>query len=220
MVDRLASGARGLRLRAQHETAIAVAALDEILLTHFEIDLRMTERAATIAGHTRAIHCHYFRLIDRHETSTGLFFPFRLLLFREVFTGGLIHDLHRQPDLAAIIHADQLYFHDVAFFHHIGDLGDALGGQFGNVHESVARPEEIHEGAEVHDLHDLAFIDFADFRLCNDRLDPFQRRLDRFGIRTCDLHRAVVLNVDLRAGLFDDFTDHLAARSNHFADFV
>src|SRR5438874_3989840 len=133
MVDRLASGARDLRLWAEHEAAIAVAALDEILLTHFEIDLRVTERAATIAGHTRAIHCHDFRRIDRHETSTSLFFPFRLLLFRQVFAGGLIHDLHRQPDLAAIIHSDQLYLHDVAFFHHIGDLGVALGRQFGNV---------------------------------------------------------------------------------------
>ena len=35
-----------------------------------------------------------------------------------------------------------------------------------------------------------------------------------------DLHRAVVLDVDLGAGLFDDLADHLAAGSDHFTDFV
>ena len=35
-----------------------------------------------------------------------------------------------------------------------------------------------------------------------------------------DLHGAVVLDVDLGAGLFDDLADHLAAGADHFADLV
>ena len=35
-----------------------------------------------------------------------------------------------------------------------------------------------------------------------------------------DLHRAVVLDVDLGAGLFHDLADHLAAGADHFADLV
>jgi len=34
------------------------------------------------------------------------------------------------------------------------------------------------------------------------------------------LDGAVVLDVDLRAGLLDDLADHLAARSDDFADLV
>src|SRR5947208_2412239 len=35
-----------------------------------------------------------------------------------------------------------------------------------------------------------------------------------------DLHVAVVVDIDLGAGLLDDFTDHLAAGADHFADLV
>ena len=41
-----------------------------------------------------------------------------------------------------------------------------------------------------------------------------------FALRRGDLDRAVVLDVDLGAGLVDDLADHLAARADHFADLV
>src|SRR6185312_13070836 len=72
----------------------------------------------------------------------------------------------------------------------------------------------------IHDLHDLAIVDLADFRLGHDAFDPFQRGLDRLAVGGGDLHRAVVFDVDLGAGLFDDLADHLAARPDHFADLV
>src|SRR5580704_15071661 len=65
-------------------------------------------------------------------------------------------------------------------------------GASSNVDEAVLGAEEVHEGAEVHDLHDLAVIDLADFRLGNDTLDPFERSLDRLAVGGGDLHRAVV----------------------------
>ena len=44
--------------------------------------------------------------------------------------------------------------------------------------------------------------------------------LIEFGVGGRDLHRAVVLDVDLGAGLFHDLADHLAAGADHFADLV
>src|SRR5208283_4181744 len=44
--------------------------------------------------------------------------------------------------------------------------------------------------------------------------------LDLGAVARGDLHRAVVLDIDLRASLFDDFADDLAARPDHLADLV
>src|SRR5258705_5044390 len=88
------------------------------------------------------------------------------------------------------------------------------------MHQAIARSEEIHESAEIHDLDDLTFVDFADFGFGHDRLDPFQRRLDGFSVGARHLDGAVVLDVDLGTGLLDDLADHLAARSDDFADLV
>ena len=44
--------------------------------------------------------------------------------------------------------------------------------------------------------------------------------LIELGVGGGDLHRAVVLDVDLGAGLLDDLADHLAAGADHFADLV
>ena len=44
--------------------------------------------------------------------------------------------------------------------------------------------------------------------------------LDRLAVGRGDLHGAVVLDVDLGAGLLDDLADHLAAGADHFADLV
>ena len=51
-------------------------------------------------------------------------------------------------------------------------------------------------------------------------LDPLDGGFDLLAVRGRDLDRAVVLDVDLGAGLFDDLADHLAAGADHFADLV
>ncbi len=134
MVECLTSRARSFRLAAEYEPSIAIPAFDEILLTHFEIDLRVPQNTtAAIAGNTRAIDRNDFRRIDRHQQSARLLLAFRrlrLLFFGQVFAGRLIHHLHGQPHLAAVIHTDQFHFHNVALFHHISDLGDALRRKF------------------------------------------------------------------------------------------
>ena len=56
----------------------------------------------------------------------GLFFA-----LGDFGAGFLIDHLHAEPDLAAIVEAEQFHFHLVAFLDDVGDLGDALGGELG-----------------------------------------------------------------------------------------
>ncbi|MBB4232630.1 hypothetical protein GGD56_006527 [Rhizobium mongolense] len=86
------------------------------------------------------------------------------------------------------------------------------------MHEAITRAEEVDEGAEIGGLDNSAFVDLADFRFCNDGMDPLAGRFDLLAGRGCDLDRAVVFDVDLGAGLFDDFADDLAARADDFPD--
>src|SRR5439155_21221118 len=138
----------------------------------------------------------------------------------EVFAGGLVDDLHREAGLAAIVEAEQLDLNLVAFLDDVGGLLHARRSELADVDEAVLGAEEVHEGAELHHLDDGAVIDLADFRIGGDRLDPLDRGLHRLAVAGGDLHGAVVLNVDLGAGLLDDLTDHLATGADHFADLV
>src|SRR6185369_2944379 len=141
-------------------------------------------------------------------------------LIADVGAGRLIDDLHRELHLAAVIHADDLDLHLLADLNDVADLLHALRCQFADMHQAVARAEEVHEGAEIHDLHDLAVVDHAGFRLRHDPLDPVDRGRGRGRIDRRHLDRAIVLDVDLGAGLLGDLADHLAAGADHFADLV
>src|SRR6202044_310355 len=132
----------------------------------------------------------------------------------------LVDDAHRQLDLAAIVVAQDLDLDPVAFLDDVGRLVDPRLGELRNVDEAVLRSEEIDEGAELDRLDHRSVINLADLRLRGDRLDPVDRRLDLRAVARGDLHRAVVLDVDLGAGLFHDLADHLAAGADHFADLV
>uniref|UniRef100_A0A0N4ZCV4 NAD-specific glutamate dehydrogenase n=1 Tax=Parastrongyloides trichosuri TaxID=131310 RepID=A0A0N4ZCV4_PARTI len=85
---------------------------------------------------------------------------------------------------------------------------------------AVLGAEEVHEGAEVDDLHDLAGVDHAQLGFRGDGLDPGLGGVDLLLVVGGDLDGAVIADVDLGAGLFDDLADHLAARTDHFTDLV
>src|SRR5262245_8154280 len=139
---------------------------------------------------------------------------------RDLLAGLLVNDLHRQPDLAAVVAAEQLHPDLVAFLDHLVDgLGPAFG-KLRDVHQAVAGAEEIHEGAELHDLDDLALVDLADLGLGGDAFDAVDRRADLLGVGRGDLDRAVVGDVDLGARFRHDLADYRAARADHLADLV
>src|SRR4051795_5203977 len=145
---------------------------------------------------------------------------FGLLLGFEVLAGGLIDHLHRQARLATIVEAEQLDLDLVAFLDDVGGLLHAVGRELADVDEAVLGAEEVHERAKLHHLDYGAIVDLPDLRIRRDRLDPLDRGLDRFAVGGGDLDGAVVIDVDLGAGLFDDLADHLAAGADHFADLV
>src|SRR5262249_20760652 len=112
------------------------------------------------------------------------------------FARRLIDPAHSQLDFAAVVQAHNLYLPRVADLDDIRSLADALLRQFADVDKPVARAEEVHEGAEIDDLHDLADIDHALLGFGDDALDPVDRGLCRFGGGCGDLDRAVVVDVD------------------------
>src|SRR5207247_9222843 len=117
-------------------------------------------------------------------------------------------------DRAQAVEAEDLDLARVADLDDIVDLADALRRQLADMDEPVARAEEVHEGAEIDHLDDLAVVDDAEFGLGDDAADPVDRRLRGVGVDRGNLDRAVVIDVDLGAGRLDDLADHLAARAD------
>src|SRR6185312_11097141 len=132
----------------------------------------------------------------------------------------LIDDLHRQPRFAAIVKAQELDVNLLAFLHDFADRRRPAGRKLRDVYKAVLRAEEVHERAELHDLHDLALVDLADFGLRRDAADAGKRLVDALAVCRCDLHRAVILDIDLGTRFRDDLADDRAARTDDFADLV
>src|SRR3979411_2181995 len=60
-----------------------------------------------------------------------------LLLGLEILAGGLVDHLHRQPGLAAVVEAEQLYLDLVAFLDDVGGFLHAIRSKLRNMHEAV-----------------------------------------------------------------------------------
>ena len=88
--------------------------------------------------------------------------------------------------------------------------------------QAVGARGQVHEGTEGGGLHNLAVVGFAGFRnvrvgdLVDDLLGLFSA-VATFG---GDEHGTVIFDGDLRTGLFLNLVDHLALRTDDFADLV
>ena len=125
-----------------------------------------------------------------------------------------------EADLAALVDLEDFHHHLVALVQHVAHLGDALGRELRDVHETVGAGEDLDEGTEVHDLLDRPFVDLPDLGLGGEAVDPVDGLLHRRLVGRRDVDRPIVLDVDLDAGLLDDAANHLAARSDHVANAV
>src|SRR5581483_8161721 len=96
----------------------------------------------------------------------------------------------------------------------------ALGRELGDMHQAVGAGQYLDEGAELDDLAHGAFVDAADLGFGGDALDHLDGFLGALFVAGGDHHRAVVLDVDLDAGRFDDAADDFAARADDLADLV
>ena len=80
--------------------------------------------------------------------------------------------------------------------------------------------KDFHERAEIRQAHDLAEVGLADFGGGGDVADHLQRRFGRSAVGGEDVHFAVVHDVDLDAGGFDDGANLLAAGTDQVANLV
>ena len=109
---------------------------------------------------------------------------------------------------------------------HFANFGNVFGPvhakirELGNMHEPIFAREHFDERAEFFDRDDATLIGLADLDLARHAADDFLRARHAFAARRIDVHRAVVFDINLRAGLGDDALDRLAAGPDERADFL
>src|SRR5262249_40197430 len=123
-------------------------------------------------------------------------------------------------DLSLLVDVQNLHHHLVPFAEHVSDAAHTLRSELRDMQQTVCARENLDESAEVHDLSHRAPINLADFRLGGDELDHLDGAAARRLIVRRDHDGAVVLDVDLDAGLLDDAADDLASGADDLADLL
>ncbi len=75
------------------------------------------------------------------------------------------------------------------------------------MHQAVTARQNGHERTEVHQSRDASLIDAADFHIGGDQFDAPLGFLARGTVHRCDLHRAVIFDVDGGTGFLGDLAD-------------
>src|SRR5215831_7302793 len=133
--------------------------------------------------------------------------PFGSLVARMRLVRGLLARcvaerlLAGEPDLARTVDLEHLHVDHVALADDVGHLADALVRELRDVHKPVGAGHDLDEGAEVDDAPDRATVDLADLGLGREAADVVERLLHLHAVARCHQHGAVVLDVDLAAGL-------------------
>src|SRR5262249_11424299 len=134
---------------------------------------------------------------------------FRIALAK-LFHRGLAGEL----DAAGVVDEDHLHLDLVADLHVILDSLDILIRQLADMAQAVGLGRDLDERAEILDRDDHTVVDLADLYLRGHRFDNVARLLGGFPVHGADIDRAVILDVDIGAGVFLDLLDVLAARAD------
>src|SRR3989339_933737 len=136
--------------------------------------------------------------------------------------GVVIRDqgLAGQANLPLPVHVQHLDHHDVALLEDLVHGLHPAMGQFRNMDQTVGARQNLHKGAEVHELLDDAPVGGANFRLRGDLVDHPDGFVGRFLVGRGDVDLAVVFDVHLDPGGGYDGLDHFAAGSDHVPDLV
>src|SRR5262252_4454543 len=112
-----------------------------------------------------------------------------------------------EPDLAVAVDLDHLHENLVALGEHVAHRANARLGDLGDVEQPFRALHDLDEGAEFLDALHLAEVDPVQLSLAADVLDDIDRLLRLLRGGGEDGHLAVVLHVDLGAGLLLDASD-------------
>src|ERR1035441_3722689 len=108
----------------------------------------------------------------------------------------------------------------VAFLQLVADVLDAVLGDLADVQQAVGSREDFHEGPEIHQPHHFAEIGLADFGGGSEVADDLDGLVGAGFIGAGHVNRAIVFDVDLDAGLFDDAANDFAAWSDDVANLI
>ena len=86
--------------------------------------------------------------------------------------------------------------------------------------ETILAGQHFHEGAEGHGVDDLAGVDRSDLYLGEHVLDHLLGALQRLRLGGVNVHRAIVLDINLGTRLGLDALDVLAPGTNQFPDAI
>src|SRR5664279_6074539 len=125
-----------------------------------------------------------------------------------------------QVDPALAIDLGHHDHHLVTDRDHVLDRGNVIVGQLADTDEALLAGQDLHEGAEGHEAGHGAQVEGADLDLAGEGLDPVDRLAGVLAGDGGNLDGAVVLDVDLGAGLLLDLPDHGAALADDLADLL
>ncbi len=126
----------------------------------------------------------------------------------------------REVDPAHPVDVGQLDLDLLPLLDHVVGGLDVLRREHRDVDEAFLAGQDLDERAEVHDPLHRALVDPADLGLLDHARDDALGDLGAFLVRAVDGDGAVVLDVDLGAGLLADRLDVLAARPDDEPDLV
>src|SRR5436190_13371282 len=115
-----------------------------------------------------------------------------------------------EADTAFFINAQAFDPDFIAHFDDVFGLLDAEVGELADVNEAVFAGQEFDKRAEILNRDHLAAVDLVDFGFGSHAHDGIAGDLHAFFGNRVDIDRAVVLDVDFAAGLFDQPLDILA----------
>ena len=109
--------------------------------------------------------------------------------------------------------------------HHVADLAgilhllDAMVGQLGDVHQTVLAGSQLHEGTEGHQAHHAAVVQLANLGDKHDVVNALLGGVAGGGVGCGDVDGAVIVNVDLGAGIGHDLLDDRTALAEQLVEF-
>src|SRR5262252_8325682 len=123
------------------------------------------------------------------------------------------HGLTRKLDLVAFF-ADA--FHEVLlpFLQFVPDIADPPVGDFRNMQQTVGAGKDLNKGSEIDDAADGADIGLSDFGFSRQAANTVDGGFCGGAVSSRDGNRAVVLDVDFRARLFDQRAYDFSTWSN------